>query len=209
VGSRSWPWSSPSIWFSTIFGVYYFSGSTLSTVALLVIAINRARAPGNFGGFVHVEHLHNLGKLLFAFTCFWGYIAVSQFLLIWIANLPEETPFFIVRMKEPWVPVGWALMIGHFALPFFLLLSRDLKRKPGRLSVVAFWMLLVHFLDIYWLVMPSLDPENARFPWSLPFAVLGIGGIAIAFAVSKMRGQHPLPVKDPFLSTSLRYRQPI
>ncbi len=207
--SFDWLMSLNPLWFSTIFGVYYFAGSALSTVAILILVTNASRAPGNFGGFVSVEHMHNLGKLLFAFTCFWAYIAVSQFLLIWIANLPEETPFYIVRMKGPWASVGVALMVGHFALPFFVLITRDIKRKPVRLSLMCFWVLAVHLLDIYWLVMPSLTPEGPSFHWTLPFAWIGIGGVALAFAVWRIRGHYALPVKDPFLSTSLRYRQPI
>jgi hypothetical protein len=196
------------LWFSTIFGVYYFAGSFWSTLAVLIIVTTLARGKGLYGDFVSVEHLHNLGKLLFAFTCFWGYIAFSQMMLIWIANLPEEIPFFQVRMQGPWAAVGVVLIIGHFVLPFGLLLSRELKRTPNRLRLVAVWALVMNLLDIYWLVMPSLDKDTPRVPWTMLLSFVGIGALGIAFALWRIRGHFTLPVKDPFLPVSLRYRQP-
>jgi hypothetical protein len=203
-----WLMSLNPLWFSTIFGVYYFAGGFWATLAILIIAATLARGKDQFGQFVSAEHMQNLGKLLFAFTCFWGYIAFSQLMLIWIANLPEEIPFFVVRFKGEWAAVGIALLIGHFAIPFFVLLSRDIKRNPPRLSVVAGWALLMNLLDIFWLVMPTFDPEHVRFFWSLLFAWVGMGGLAVAFAIWKIRGHYNVPVKDPFLDVSLRYRQP-
>ena len=206
-----WLMSLNPIWFSTIFGVYYFAGSFISTFAILIIATTMARDPARkdlHGTFVSVEVMHNLGKLLFAFTCFWAYAAFSQMMLIWIANLPEEIPFYTVRMKGAWAPVGVALIITHFVIPFALLLSRDIKRKPLRLSLVGLWVLAVHLLDLFWLVMPTLDSHNVKFSlWIIP-AWLGIGGLSVAFALWKIRGHYTLPVKDPFLDVSLRYRQP-
>jgi hypothetical protein len=198
------------LWFSTIFGVYYFAGGFWSALALIIIVITLSGGKGNgmVGDFVSVEHMHNLGKLLFAFTCFWGYIAFSQMMLIWIANLPEEIPFFKVRMSAGWAPVSVALIVGHFVLPFALLLSRNLKRTPKRLSLVAAWALLMNLLDVYWLVVPSLDKDSPRLPWTMVTSFVGIGGLAIAFALWLIRGHFTVPVKDPFLPVSLRYRQP-
>lgn len=207
--SFDWMMSLEPLWFSTIFGVYYFAGSILSTMAILIIATVWGRgSKDSFGTWVTVEHLHNLGKLLFAFTAFWAYIAVSQFLLIWIANLPEETPFFLVRMRPEWAPVGIFLIIGHFFLPFGILLSRDIKRNPRRLIWVAFWALFVHLVDIYWLIVPTLSPEKPLVHWTLPFAVIGVGFTAIALVVARIRGHYAVPVKDPYLAVSLRYKQP-
>jgi hypothetical protein len=203
-----WLMSLNPLWFSTIFGVYYFAGSFWSTLAVLIIATTFAKGKDLYGEYVSVEHMHNLGKLLFAFTCFWGYIAFSQMMLIWIANLPEEIPFYTVRMKGDWAAVGIALIIGHFFVPFALLLSRDLKRTPKRLSLVAGWALLMNLLDLYWLVMPTLDPDKPQVPWTMFTSFVGVGALAIAFAVWRLRGHFTLPVKDPFLGVSLRYRQP-
>ncbi len=150
-----WLMSLTPIWFSTIFGVYYFAGSYWSTIAVLIIVTALARGKDMYGQYVTAEHLQNLGKLLLAFTCFWAYIAFSQLLLIWIGNLPEEVGFYTVRFGKGWAWVGIALIVCHFVVPFAFLLSRDLKRKPGRLSLVAGWALAVNLLDIYWLVMPA------------------------------------------------------
>jgi hypothetical protein len=203
-----WLMSLTPTWFSTIFGVYYFAGSYWSTMAVLIIVTTLARGKEGHGQFVTAEHMQNLGKLLLAFTCFWAYIAFSQLLLIWIGNLPEEVTFYTVRFNEGWAPVGIALIICHFVVPFALLLSRDLKRKPKQLSLVAGWALLVNLLDIYWLVMPAYNEKQPTFSIWLPLGWLGMGGLAIAIAIWKMRGHYTVPVKDPFLDVSLRYRQP-
>ncbi len=202
-----WLMTLDPLWFSTIFGVYYFAGSFWSALAILTLVMMKAKGRGQVGAFATVEHQHNLGKLLLAFTAFWGYIAVSQLLLIWISNLPEEIPFYLVRFKERWAAVGIGLMVIHFFVPFGWLLSRNLKRTP-RLAVVCVLVLFAHFVDIYWLVMPALSPDRLVFPWMLPFAFFGVGGLAAAFAVWRIRGRHMIPVKDPFLGASLRYRQP-
>ena len=207
--SFDWLMSLNPLWFSTIFGVYYFSGSFWSTLAILIISATLARGKDQFGQFVSAEHMQNLGKLLFAFTCFWGYIAFSQMMLIWIANLPEEVSFFTVRFRGEWAGVGIALIVGHFVVPFFVLLSRDIKRNPPRLSLVAGWALLMNLLDIFWLVMPTYDSQKVSAQWwSLALAWVGMGGLAVAFAIWKLRGHYNVPVKDPFLDVSLRYRQP-
>ena len=99
---------------------------------------------------------------MLAFICFWGYIGFSQFMLIWIAGLPEEIPFYMVRMKGEWAAIGVFLIFGHFVIPFGALLSRSLKRNRARLALVAFWILLVHAVDIYWLMVPTLSPMAPR-----------------------------------------------
>jgi hypothetical protein len=203
-----WMMSLDPLWFSTIFGIYYFAGSFVSAISLLVIVTDRARGRNLYGDLVSDEHIHNLGKLMLAFTCFWGYIGFSQFLLIWIASLPEEVPYYILRMKGEWAGIGVFLIVGHFVLPFAALLSRSLKRNRRQLVVVAFWILLVHAVDIYWLVMPTLSPNGLTFPWTMLTAFVGIGGLAVAFAIWKIRGHFTVPVRDPYLADSLAYRQP-
>jgi hypothetical protein len=207
--SFDWLMSLNPTWYSTIYGVYYFAGSFWSTIAILIIVVTVSRGRDRFADFVNVEHIHNLGKLLFAFTCFWGYIGFSQMMLIWIANLPEEVPFYTIRMRGEWAAVGIALIVGHFFVPFAFLLSRDLKRSPGRLSLVAGWALLMNLLDLFWLVWPTYNANEARPHWSLLFGFVGLGCLAAAFALWKLRGHHTLPVRDPFLEVSLRYRQPV
>jgi hypothetical protein len=203
-----WMMTLDPFWFSTMFGVYYFAGSFVGIISLLAVLNARVRGKDLYGDFVGPEHSHNVGKLMLAFTAFWAYIGFSQFMLIWIANLPEEIPFFTVRMRGAWAPLGVFLIFGHFFLPFFTLLSKNLKRKPARLAVVAVWLMVVNFADLVWLVTPTLSPEQFVFPLSLITAFLGVGGVAVAGAIWTIRGHFTLPVKDPFLSVSLRYRQP-
>ena len=161
--------------------------------------------PAGFGHRMNAEHFHSLGKFLLAFTAFWAYVAFSQFMLIWIANVPEEVPWYILRIDGGWLWVGVFLAVFHFLVPFFLLLSRDLKRDPRRLSLVSAWLLFVHFVDLYWLVMPHLHPEGPRPSlWDLT-ALVGVGGAAVAFVVWRMRGAAAVPVRDPYLEDSLRY----
>jgi hypothetical protein len=203
-----WMMSLTPTWFSTVYGVYWFGGSLVSALSLLAIITAEARGKDSPGAYVTAEHTHNIGKLMLAFTCFWTYIAFSQLLLIWIAGLPEETPFYITRFKSGWAPVGFMLIFGHFFLPFGALLSRTLKRTPRLLAAVATWILLIHFVDIYWLVMPTFSPEGVGFNWVLITAPVGIGLLSLAFGISRLRGQYAVPVKDPYLADSLRYRQP-
>jgi len=203
-----WLMSLNPLWFSTIFGVYFFAGSFVSCISLLVIITDRARGKNLYGDLVSVEHIHQLGKLMLAFTCFWTYIGFSQLLLIWIAGLPEEVPFFLVRMKGGWAGVSVFMIIGNFFLPFAALLSRSLKRNRGRLALVAFWIMLVHAVDIFWLVMPTLSPEGVPFHWTLIPAFVGIGSLTVAFGVWRVRGRFTVPVRDPYLADSLAYKGP-
>lgn len=203
-----WLMSLEPLWFSTIFGIYYFAGSFLSTISLLVIITDRARGKNLYGSLVSDEHIHNLGKLMLAFTAFWGYIGFSQFMLIWIAGLPEEVPFYIVRLRGEWAGIGVFLILGHFFIPFGALLSRSLKRNRAQLSLVAFWILLVHAVDLYWLIVPTLSPEGVAFHWTMITSFVGVGGLSIAFGLWRIRGQFTVPIRDPYLVDSLAYRQP-
>jgi hypothetical protein len=194
--------------FSTIFGLYYFAGSFLAAFAVLVLAVTASRAEGLPGALMNGNHYHSLGKWLLAFVSFWGYIAFSQYLLIWIANLPEEVPWYIARNKTAWLPVGVFLVVFHFVVPFFALLSRDLKRNPRTLSFAAAWILVVHYVDVYWVMMPALrhDAERGVSPhWTDLTALVGVGAAALAFVLWRLRGRAAIPVGDPHLEESLRY----
>ncbi len=203
-----WLMSVDPFWISTIFGVYYFAGSFLSAmcVVAIVIAINEKNTTG-LGGAVTRYHLYNVGKLMLAFTAFWTYAAFSQFMLIWIANIPEEAAWYVVRMKGGWSNVGIFLIVANFFAPFAVLLSRSLKLRPRALAVVAVWLMVVHYIDIYWLVMPALFPDRIHFHFAHIAAFLGVGGVAVATSLWRARGYFAIPVKDPNLSYSLRYTQ--
>jgi hypothetical protein len=201
-----WLMSIDPRFFSTIFGVYWFAGSFMGTFAVTIIAATATRAdPTQFGAHMSTEHFHSLGKFLLAFIAFWAYVAFSQFMLIWIANIPEEVPWYVLRINGGWFWVAAFLAIGHFVVPFFLLLQKSVTRNPPRLARVAAWLLLVHWVDLYWLVMPHVHEAGPRFtPWDLT-AFVGVGGLTVAFAVWRMRGVAAIPVRDPYLEDSLRY----
>jgi hypothetical protein len=203
-----WLMSLNPLWFSTVFGVYYFAGSFVSSLSALAFITAYARGKDSVGTHVSIDHTHNIGKLMLAFTCFWTYIAFAQLLLIWIAGLPEETPFYITRFNPGWRAIGIFMIFGNFFLPFGALLSRSLKRDPNKLAWVAVWILLAHLVDIYWLVMPTFSPEGVAIQWTTVTAFVGIGLLTIAFGVWRLRGVYAVPVKDPYLADSLRYRQP-
>jgi len=201
-----WMMSLDPRFFSTIFGVYWFAGSFMGAFAIVIIAATVTRDdPTAFGHHMNLEHYHSLGKFLLAFVAFWAYIAFSQFMLIWIADIPEEVPWYILRINGGWRWVGAFLALFQFLVPFFLLLSRDLKRNPRSLSWLAAWLLFAHWVDLYWLVMPHLHPDGPR-PWVFDVtAFVGVGSVAIAFTVLRMRGAATVPVRDPYLEASLRY----
>jgi hypothetical protein len=207
--SFDWLMSLTPLWFSTIYGVYYFSGSFLAAFCVLTLAA--VNAQGNkdlFGNLVTAAHYHNLGKLMLAFVSFWAYIAFSQFMLIWIANIPEEVPWYQIRIFGGWRNLSASLFFLHFLLPFGILLSRNLKLQPRKLSVVAVYLLTIHLVDVYWLVWPAYNEHGPSFHWTLVTAFLGVGGTAIGFALFRARGKYTVPVKDPYIADSLRYVQP-
>ena len=142
-------------WFSTIWGVYFFSGAVVgffALLALLVVAVQRA---GRLTRSITIEHYHDIGKLAFAFVVFWAYIAFSQYMLIWYANIPEETLWYQVRQGDDWwLGVSLLLLCGHFVAPFLALISRWPKRRRAPLVVAAVWLLLMHWLDLYYLIAP-------------------------------------------------------
>lgn len=204
--SIDWMMSLDPSFSSTVFGVYWFAGNFTSSFAVIVVAaaVTRNRA-GQFGRYLNDDHTHALGKFLLAFTVFWAYIAFSQFMLVWIANIPEETPWYSVRTRTAWGAVWLTMALGHFLIPFFLLLSRDLKRSPRALALVAGLLLLAHWLDVYWIVMPSVHASGPRPSWLDLTAFVGVGAAALAFLVLRMRGAATLPIHDPYLEESVRY----
>jgi hypothetical protein len=205
--SFDWIMSLKAEWYSTIFGVYIFSGSVTGSLALLALLTLALQATGLLGNVSTVEHRHDIGKLLFGFTIFWAYIGFSQFFLIWYANLPEETIFYAMRwgvtanphgLYSTWRPVSLLLLFGHFWVPFFLLLSRHVKRSVMGLAIGATIMLVMHYVDIYWLVMPNLDQEFTPTWIDLAglLAPLSILGVWLSFRASR----DPLyPLRDPRL----------
>jgi Ni/Fe-hydrogenase subunit HybB-like protein len=155
---------------------------------------------------INGHHLHSMGKLMFAFNCFWAYTAFCQFMLIWIADIPDETQWHHMRIWSDWRYVGYIQVVFHFVLPFIILLSRGLKFDKRKLGFMAVWLLVAHAIDTYWIVLPQISPEGPHFALSDLFAFVGVGGIAIGYLVFRMRGKNLVAIGDPFLPVSLEYR---
>lgn len=200
-----WLMSLDPRWYSTIYGVYSFSGALVAAMAFLAIVAVAMRRAGLLPGVFSAEHFHDLGKLLFTFTVFWAYIAFSQYLLIWYGNIPEETIWYRRRLEGPWLALSVALAVGHFVVPFFFLLPRAAKRNPTALVGAAAWMLLMHFMDVFWLVAPDV-PGQGAFPGILEgAALLAVGGAFLAAFGWLLRGHPLVPVGDPRLPESMAF----
>ncbi len=199
-------------WFSTMWGVYLFAGAALNSMAFLILLLTAVRSAGYLKEVVTMEHYHLMGKLLLAFTIFWGYIAFSQFFLIWYANITEETKFYLTRNTEYWNTHAIVfLVIGHFFVPFGILLIQGLKKNPKVISLVAVWSLLMHFCDIYWIIIPERGPSLTGGTemmvsgaiWMDLLAWVAVAG-CFGFGVMHFLGKGSLyPCRDPRLDESL------
>ena len=203
--SFHWAMSLAPHWYSTIFGVYYFAGALVCVFAFLSLVVIGLRRAGALEGFVTVEHRHDLGKLLFAFVVFWAYIGFSQFFLIWYANIPEETEWYLERLGHGWQPVTVFLAIGHFGLPFFFLMSRHIKRRNLTLGLGSAWMLFMHFVDIHWLVMPAYHGKEFGLTLMDFTTMLGIGGLFLATFGFFLTRAKLVPARDPRLIESISF----
>jgi len=192
-------------WFSTIFGVYYFSASVVAFFAVMPKILVALQTQGLLKNAVTVEHYHDFGKLLFGFVVFWAYIAFSQYMLIWYANVPEETEWFLKRQTGEWTTVSLILIFGHFVIPFLLLVSRKVKRRPLLLAITGGFVAAMCWIDIYWLVIPEFSPGVARFGLIDIFCFLGMNGLYTAVLVLRLRRHSLVPEKDPRLAESLAF----
>jgi uncharacterized membrane protein YidH (DUF202 family) len=190
-------------WYSTMWGVYIFAGTALSSICVLVLVITALRAAGYLQQVVTVEHYHIMGNLMLAFTIFWAYIAFSQYMLIWYSNIPEETIYFLRRNTASWWYLSQFLVVGHFFVPFLFLLFNRGKRTPSFLCGMAIWLLLMHLLDMYVVVLPPLHVTGVR-PNPLDFFSLLAIGCTLAAVFLKRLGDSALyPLRDPRLAKSI------
>ena len=202
--SFDWLMSLDPHWYSTIFGVYIFAGSFLSATAFLVIVAQSLRKRGYLKTTITTEHFHDLGKFLFAFTIFWGYMAFSQYFLIWYANIPEETIWYMHRWEGSWKVITLLLVVGHFLIPFMGLMTRASKRNLTYMKFMSFWILLMHYIDLYWIIMPIRYEHGIHPSWMDLATMIGVGGVFIWYLWSKFWGQAMVPVNDPSLDESIR-----
>ena len=200
-----WTMSVNPHWFSTIWGMLYVGGQALSAMAFGIVVMVMLSESAPLNKVITAHHLHDLGKFLFAFLMLWAYLSFSQFLIIWSANLPEEIPHYLTRWDHGWQWVSVFIIVGHFILPYSLLLSRDLKRDSGRLRLVATWIICARVVDYYWHVAPEFQREGLRISLLDVALPLALGGIFITLFLSQLRGRALLPVNDPGLEKALTH----
>ena len=199
-------------WYSTMFGIYYFAGSAQGIFATMILVLLLLQSRG-FLPSVNREHYHDLGKLLFTFVVFWTYVGFSQYMLIWYGAIPAEQPWLIARgmsthagHETPWSWVILLLFFGKFVIPFLGLMSRHVKRNTKTLAFWAGWMLVMQYIDLFWVVMPSFDNAHVPVPIIELLCLVGIGGVFVAGAV-RIAARHSLvAVGDPRLPESLAFR---
>lgn len=206
--SIDWVMSLEPHWYSSIFGVLVGVGQLLTGFAFAVVVALTVGDRPPLSGFMTATHRHDFGKLLLAFIMVWAYISFSQFLLIWSGNLPEEITWYLERFQAGWQWLGLSLVLFQFFLPFALLLSRNLKRDPRALRSVAVFILVMRLVDLYWLispapaVSPSNQPASAAFLIALTdiAALVGLGGLWLAFFLWQLQRRPLLPTYDPDLT---------
>jgi hypothetical protein len=192
-------------WFSTMFGVYYFASCVLAVNSSLALTLMWLQSKGRLASSVTVHHFHDLGKMVFAFTIFWAYIGFSQFMLQWYANIPEETLWWKERFANSWGTYSWVLLFGHFVIPFFGLLSRWVKRNRKALAFWCIWQLVMIYLDMYWLVMPSTGATDVPFKLIDITCWIGVLSLFIAGVAYRAKGLDLLAKNDPRLPKSLAF----
>ena len=207
--SIDWVMSLSPEWYSTMFGVYWFAGCFVSFFALVTLLVVGLKRWGLLTDVVNVEHYHDLGKMLFAFTVFWAYIGFSQYFLIWYGNIPEETIFFRNRLTgtglQGWHGISMLLAFGHFIVPFFFLMPRSVKRNATLLTIGAGWMLFMHLVDVFWLIMPTVRPIVFHLHLSDVFALIAVGALFKGLLFRLLSGAPLVPVGDPRLPESLSF----
>lgn len=197
--------------YSTMWGVYFFAACAYSSLALAAIVFAWLIGQGKLKGVVTPEHTHDLGKLMFAFTVFWAYIAFGQYFLIWYGNMPEETMYFIFRRTDPWAMIGKTLIVVHFLIPFFLLISRVPKRNPRLLAAIGVFMLVAHSIDMIYIVQPMVD-ANQEKTWGLSTlwlticGLLGVFGVFGFFLIRRIVASPLTATKDPRLPQALGHK---
>lgn len=206
-----WAMSLDPHWFSTIYGLLFLIGFALSALSFLVLLMQWLAQREPMNHVLGAPHFHDWGKLMLAMVMVWTYFNLSQIIIIWSGNLPEETPWYLRRMANGWDIVGVILILFHFALPFFLLLQRDLKRRSRSLAIVALFILLIRAVDLFYLIMPNPwvhDHEKANhfnLSWMDPVAIIGVGGIWVFAFFWLLRRRPLMPINDPFFENTIAH----
>jgi hypothetical protein len=205
-----WVMSIDADWYSTIFAVYVFAASMMAFFAMMVVINMTLQKAGKLKDLVTVEHYHDMGKFMFGFVMFWSYIAFSQLVLIWYANIPEETNWFRMRLEGGWAYYSYSLIFLHFAIPFLGLMSRHVRRNRTALYFWACWLLVVHWMDMTFLIMPNVPGGFSVIP--MLGHLLGGAGMLFVFAalfIVRSSGVPLVAMRDPRLPEALTYTNPL
>jgi hypothetical protein len=201
-----WLLSLDATWYSTMFGVFIFAQCALFQMASLIVVTLLLRRSGLLGNAVNVEHFHDMGKLLFGWIVFWSYIAFAQFFLTWYSNIPDEVAFFHKRWDDnggTWLGVSLTLVAMHFFVPFWFMMSRNIKRRLPLLAAGSICMIVMHVVDVYWVVLPNYGPFAPNvFDAACLFGVLGV---YLAAVLRIMTGHSLVAIGDPRLSRALEF----
>jgi hypothetical protein len=201
-----WVMSLSPHWASTIYGFLFVVGQLISAMSLMIAIVVLLSRSEPLAGVIQDRHLHDLGKLLLAFVMLWAYFGFSQLLIIWSGNLPEEISFYRSRLYGGWGVVAVIVLIFHFFVPFFLLLSRDLKRNAKVLPKVALWLIFMRLVDLFWLTRPEFT-SNAMPNWLDVAAPLALGGLWLYFFALNLKRQPVLPLGDPKLEEAIEHHE--
>jgi hypothetical protein len=199
-----WIMSLEPHWFSTIYGVMFLVGQVLESFAFVIALVIVFSRLSPLKEFVTVQHLHDLGNMMFAFMVLWAYLSFSQFLIIWAGNLPEEIPWYLRRLRGGWGWVALTLVIFHFATPFVLLLMRKTKRHADRLIKVCILMIVIRLVDVYWVVKPAFYDQELRIYWMDFITPVAIGGLWLALFFWQLNSKALVPQRDPRLQGAPR-----
>jgi hypothetical protein len=203
--SIDWVLSLNPKWFSTMFGLLFIASQLLTSMAFLITVMVMLSKRKPMSDVLTPRHLHDLGKFLLALVMVWAYFSFSQFLIIWAGNLPEEIPWYMTRLNGGWQYVALLLVFGHFALPFALLLSRDLKRNFKLLAAIAVFILCMRLVDLYWLVAPDFHKEGFGLSWMDFTAPMGLLGIWLAYFLWQLEKRPLMPINSPNLEEALQH----
>jgi hypothetical protein len=201
-----WVMSLSPHWASTIYGFLFVVGQLISAVSLMIAIVVLLSRSEPLAGVIQDRHLHDLGKLLLAFVMLWAYFGFSQLLIIWSGNLPEEITFYRSRLYGGWGVVAVIVLVFHFFVPFFLLLSRDLKRNARLLPKVAIWLIVMRLVDLFWLTRPEFT-SNAMPNWLDVAAPLALGSLWLYFFAFNLKRQPLLPLGDPKLEEAIEHHE--
>lgn len=192
-----WIMSAEPDWYSTIYPWMFTIGQVVLTFAFLIAVLVLLSKHEPFASFLTRQHYHDLGNLLLAFTMVWAYFSISQFLIIWAENLPDEIPWYVRRFSGGWGYIAFVIAIFHFCVPFFILLLRFVKKNAGRLRTLAIWMIIMRILDVFWIVEPAYRQRGFEIYWTDVVAPIGLGGIWLAFFIWNLKSRPLLANRDP------------